>query len=326
MKHHLVIEGFSYRLRPVAERDAAFIVQTRLEDESRNQFIHKISRDVSAQEKWLENYFTREGDYYFVVENKFTRLPEGLIAVYDVKDGRAEWGRWVLQKGSLAAPESVDLAFRAAFEKLGLLELYSRTVQDNAGVVSFHDSVKQKRRGVLENHFELNGCVYNAVEHFADKDYFYETVHPLLEKSAVRIFQRNLKQAAGAFEFHHIGVATADMRRDLAAYRWLGYAPDGASFEDTRQGIKGLFLSAKGQPALELLQNLEGSHTLDYWLKNKIKLYHFAYTAADIEKTLNAFLALGAKVVSPLKESVYFGKRICFLMLPNMFLFELIEK
>ena len=56
------------------------------------------------------------------------------------------------------------------------------------------------------------------------------------------------------------------------------------------------------------------------------KMYHFAYTVSDIEKALNVFIKAKAKVVSPLKQSTYFGKRICFLLLPNMYMIELVEK
>ena len=127
MKHGISIDGFGYRIRPVKLSDAQFIIDARLEDSERNRFIHTISHDIEEQERWINAYFEREGDYYFIVENRLTGQPEGLIGIYDVKDGKAEWGRWVIKKGSFAAVESVDLVYRAAFEKIGLEELYCRT-------------------------------------------------------------------------------------------------------------------------------------------------------------------------------------------------------
>ena len=90
--------------------------------------------------------------------------------------------------------------------------------------------------------------------------------------------------------------------------------------------MHGLFLIAKGQPRLELLENLSNSSTLNYYLKNASKIYHSAYYVDDIENVISILKNVRAKIVSPLKQSVYFGKRICFMMLPNMMMVELIEK
>ena len=144
MKHTFHLDGYGYRLRPIRLSDAQFIIDTRLEDMDRNRFVHTISSDLSVQELWLRNYFEREDDFYFVIENRISGKSEGLISFYDVCDGRAEWGRWVVRKGSLAAPESVYLLYRIAFEQAGLHELYCQTISDNTSVVSFHNSIGEK--------------------------------------------------------------------------------------------------------------------------------------------------------------------------------------
>lgn len=128
-------------------------------------------------------------------------------------------------------------------------------------------------------------------------------------------------------QFHHIGVACSNIQRELQSYQLLGYISSGEDlFEDLQQGVRGLFLTMKGAPTLELLENLQGSSTLDAWIKRGQKLYHIAYCVKDIEGVLSALLADRAKMVSPLKESTYFKKQICFLMLPNRQLVELIEE
>lgn len=325
MKHRITVDGFGYRLRPVKVSDAAFIIAVRTEDAERNRFIHAISPDVSAQEQWIERYFEREGDYYFVIENRITGEGEGLIGAYNEADGKAEWGRWVVKKDSLAAVESVDLIYRAAFEKIGLKELYCRTVQDNTEVVSFHDSIGERTRRVIENAFEIDGATYNAVEQYADRELFYRDIHPMLEKKSAMIFKRNMKIAIGDFEFHHIGVASREIEKDFSVFSFLGYTRSSDIFEDATQGIRGLFLEAKGQPRLELLSDLDGRETVAPMLSAGNKMYHFAYLVSDIEKALNVFIKAKAKVISPLKQSTYFGKRICFLLLPNLYMIELVE-
>ncbi len=325
MKHTISVDGYGYKLRPIKLQDAGLIIEVRLEDKERNKFIHEISDDVALQEKWINEYFQREGDYYFVIENKISGQSEGLIAIYDIESGKAEWGRWVIKTGSMAAIESVDLIYKAAFDKLGLDELYCRTIEDNTAVVSFHDTIGQKKRAVLDKFFTVNQQQYNAVEHYVDRQYYYESLQEELEKKAYMVFQRNLRFAIGKFEFHHIGVATKEIKSEMDVYKLLGYVREGKIFEDTQQGIRGQFMISKNQPRIELLENLTDSHTLDIHLEKKNHLYHFAYTVSDIEKAVEIFTRCHARILSPMKESVYFEKRICFLVLKNMFMIELVE-
>lgn len=326
MQHRFAIDGFCYKLRPVQLSDAQFILNLRLEDSLRNQYIHEVPNDINIEIQWLQRYFEREGDYFFIIENKLSGLPEGTIAIYDAMDGRAEWGRWVIQKGSLAAVESVALIYKVAFSLMNLQELYCRTIHDNSTVISFHDSLPQKKRGILKGFFELHGKMYDAVEHYVTKDYYFDELESTLEKKSFMVFKRNLRMQVGKFEFHHIGIACNNISRDMGTFQMLGYCKETKDFIDTIQGIHGTFMSSVGQPRIELLENIQGSTTLTPYLDKGIKLYHFAYTVSNIEKACELLLKSRAKIVSPLKISTYFGKRICFLMLPNMFLVELVEE
>lgn len=326
MKKNIVLSGFGYRLRPVRMEDAPFIIDTRLEDAERNRFIHRISPDVAAQEAWLKEHLDREDDYYFVIENLLTGEAEGLIGLYNMKGGVAEWGRWVIRKSSLAAVESVDLMYQAAFEPLGLEEVYCRTLCLNATVVSFHDAIGQKNGGILKDYFTVDGEKYDAVKHYVDKGYYYSTVQETLQTKARRIFERNRKAVLGEFSFHHIGVAAKDINSEFKAFGLLGYKKEGPYFEDRNQGIKGQFLTAREQPRLELLANLPNSETLTPMLSAGIKLYHFAYLVKNFDNAVQVFKKLGALMLSPPKLSSYFGTRIVFLSLKNFFIIELIEQ
>lgn len=325
MKHRYSLEAYGYRLRPIKISDAPFIVQVRLEDRERNRFIHPIADDTAAQEIWLKQYFELEGDFYFVIENRLTNQSEGLIAFYNAEDGRAEWGRWVVKKGSLAAAESVYLLYRIAFEQAGLRELYCKTISANSSVVSFHTSIGEKTRSAGQQGVYCNGEQYDLVEHYSDREHFYTVIAPVLEKKCCMIARRNLGHTVGSFQFHHIGVACKSIEKELPLYTLEGYEKEGPPFLDPEQGVKGQFLIAKNQPRLELLENLAGSHVLDQPLKRGQKLYHTAYAVQDIEKAIEVLTSNRAKIISPLKLSVYFGKRICFLMLPNMGLIEFVE-
>ena len=75
--------GHAFRLRPIELADAPLIISLR-SDADRTRYLHGVPLDVAAQEEYLSNYFSRPGDYYFVIQ----RLPaggggaEGLIGIY----------------------------------------------------------------------------------------------------------------------------------------------------------------------------------------------------------------------------------------------------
>lgn len=126
-------------------------------------------------------------------------------------------------------------------------------------------------------------------------------------------------------KLHHIGVATRSIAKELTVFEALGYKKCSEAFVDPGQKIRGQFIAAPGQPMLELLENTESTGPLDSCLKNGIKFYHFSYVVEAIEPVLETLVReQRAKVVVPVTAAAYF-QRICFVMLPNMLLVELVE-
>ena len=109
-------------------------------------------------------------------------------------------------------------------------------------------------------------------------------------------------------------------------YLLLGYRKDSDIFEDETQGIRGIFLARDGHPKLELLENLEGRDTVTKQLASGNKMYHRAYLTKNIEGAIELFKANKAKIISPLVMSTFYKTRICFMILPNMEMIELVEK
>lgn len=190
MRHEITLAGPAFRLRPIGDADAPFVLTLRC-NAKLNRFLHPTSPSLDEQLAWQARYYERSGDYYFVVERLRDGKAEGLISIYDVDESArcGEWGRWVLRPNSLAAVESAWLIYRCAFEVLNLDAVYSRTVADNKAVVSFHDSCGITRRRVLPNYFELNGKRYDAVEHRVNRAE-WECLSPRLEKLAFAIARR----------------------------------------------------------------------------------------------------------------------------------------
>lgn len=196
MRHDLIVVGYAFRLRPIGDADAPFVLELR-SNPQRNRFLHATPSSLEAQLAWLAQYYERPGDYYFVVERQHDDLPEGLISIYNIDAaGRTgEWGRWILRPGSLAAVESAWLIYRCAFEQLGLEEVFSRTVADNASVVSFHDSCGIARRTLLPGYFDLDEHRrrVDAVEHRVSRAEWRD-LEPRLEKLA-HLTARRLNRA-----------------------------------------------------------------------------------------------------------------------------------
>ena len=171
MRHEFRIEGEAFALRPVELGDSEFIAQLR-NDPRLGRFIHAGSRNAREQGAWLQEYFEREGDYYFTIVDQRSGAPEGTVAIYDVdaRKDTGEWGRWVLRPGSLAATESTLLLYRVGFDRLNLDTIYCRTVAANEAVVSFHDSAGLVRAGILPAHVRLAGKAHDCVEHRATRE------------------------------------------------------------------------------------------------------------------------------------------------------------
>lgn len=159
------VEGRAFRLRPIEFGDAEFVVRLRVDVRAQGR-LHPISSEVADQREWLERYFAREGDWYWIVERR-DRTPEGTIGLYDLDPatGRAEWGRWILRSGSLAAPESALLMYSFAFEEIGLKEVRCRTVSTNAPVISFHNRTGLETVGTEVGAFVLGDESVDAVKH-----------------------------------------------------------------------------------------------------------------------------------------------------------------
>jgi RimJ/RimL family protein N-acetyltransferase len=145
--------------------DAAFIVALRT-DPARNQFINVTVPDVSKQEEWLRAYFERRWDYYFVIEHCKTGEREGTLGVYDVDEQQqtAEWGRWIVRRGSKAAGPSGCLVFDLAFGDLGLSALHSYVAAEHTAVLDLLSALGMRQMAKLPARLSIAGVQHDAVK------------------------------------------------------------------------------------------------------------------------------------------------------------------
>lgn len=136
MRHSLTAEQFGVRLRPVAMTDAAFIVWLRNLDHAIGR-VGDSATDIAGQQKWLEAYFARGGDYYFLAETP-GGIPAGTYSLYNAAARSAEAGRWIMRPGVTTALPSGFALYDIAFRQLKLSELIGTTVATNLPVLSLN--------------------------------------------------------------------------------------------------------------------------------------------------------------------------------------------
>ncbi|MGI9306081.1 MAG: GNAT family N-acetyltransferase [Gammaproteobacteria bacterium] len=162
MRHNYSRAGPSLRLRPAGDEDAECIVRLRA---ARGEYLHAGAQNTAEQLQWLAEYYNRPGEYYFTAERLRDKRREGFVCIYNIKDRRAEWGRWVMREDSSAAAECVWLMYAAAFGQLQLDAVFSVTAAENKQVVSFHESCGAAVTETRKNFFTLNGKPRDAVVH-----------------------------------------------------------------------------------------------------------------------------------------------------------------
>ena len=127
-------------------------------------------------------------------------------------------------------------------------------------------------------------------------------------------------------EQHHLGLACRSIENDWAIFRQAGARAGGPTFEDPDQGVRGRFIEL-GTTRFELLENLDGSRVLVPWLRGGSRVYHVGYLCDDLDLQLRMHVEAGAKIVrDPATARAFDGRRIAFVMLPNLLLIELIER
>ncbi|MGO9417151.1 MAG: GNAT family N-acetyltransferase [Syntrophobacteraceae bacterium] len=140
MDHAITAEKFGVRLRPVQLQDAGFIVNLRNSPHALG-FVGDSAQTEASQRDWLNEYFVRPGDYYFIIELAGNRQMVGTIGIYDIRDGSGESGRLIILPGILAAPASYWLIYHVSFDILGLDVVRGTTLESNKQVISFNKKI-----------------------------------------------------------------------------------------------------------------------------------------------------------------------------------------
>ena len=116
-------------LRPVTEDDAEFTYRLR-QDKERTKFLHSVNGTVEDQRNWIRAQRAKEGDYFFVVEDKNGK-PFGTVGYYDLEGVNGETGRVVINGSTAQNCDAILQLRRFAFEIIGAEYIKCRTVNGN---------------------------------------------------------------------------------------------------------------------------------------------------------------------------------------------------
>lgn len=150
------IIGKRINLRDVEVSDAEFILSLRL-DADLSQYLSATAADVEKQRAWIENYKSRENEWYFIIENK-QREPVGTVRIYDVQSDSFCWGSWIIVKSarSYASFESAILLYDYAFFTLGFAKSHFDVRKENDKVVTFHQRFGAETVSADEENYYFN--------------------------------------------------------------------------------------------------------------------------------------------------------------------------
>jgi RimJ/RimL family protein N-acetyltransferase len=184
MNHSLSIAGYNTRLRPVSISDAEFILRLRNMPHVTGTVGDTVP-EVAEQRRWIESYLERSDDYYFIIES-LQGQPWGTVGLYDFRAAGAEWGRWIILPGIMAALPSAVLVHQLAFDHFGLAELRGEVVGSNSKVLSFHRRFGGEEVGIARQSRIIQGQ-YVDIVHFAISrvqwSIAYRKLHALAEQA-----------------------------------------------------------------------------------------------------------------------------------------------
>ena len=143
MVYEGVIEGIGVNLRAVEESDAEFTYNLR-QNKELTKYVHSVDGTVEDQRNWILNQRKRDGDYFFIVEDKEGN-PLGTVGYYDLIGKNGEMGRMVINGTFSQNCDAILQLRRFAFEIIGADYVRCTAVNGNKPVLA-----QLKRLGAVQ--------------------------------------------------------------------------------------------------------------------------------------------------------------------------------
>lgn len=129
-------------------------------------------------------------------------------------------------------------------------------------------------------------------------------------------------------DFHHIGLATADLRALASAYeRVVGVALTTAVTADSAAGVNVAFAALGDGSFIEFVEPRGPGSPIDRIVERGGGPYHLCFRVHDLDGALSAARDAGAIVVSPPRPAPALGgKRVAFIYVTGNNLIEYLEE
>lgn len=129
------------------------------------------------------------------------------------------------------------------------------------------------------------------------------------------------------FIFHHVGIATPDIKGSIRFYEELGYTSSDI-YDDPEQKAAIALLKRPDGPLLELISPIDKASPVQGWVDRiRCGAYHICYEVNDLEKGMSFLKDRGSLVIYGPVPAIAFGLRhVAFLWGKESGLVELLEK
>ncbi|MBE5847996.1 MAG: GNAT family N-acetyltransferase [Lachnospiraceae bacterium] len=135
MDHTFSISGDGIVITPMTAPESELYRQLRNRPEVRERLYSHNEIGKEAQEAWFSRYLSKPGDYMFTVRSDSGTFL-GACALYDEKDGCAEFGRIIIDKKAAGRGGvgciALSLVCKLAKKEMGLHKITLDLYEDNA--------------------------------------------------------------------------------------------------------------------------------------------------------------------------------------------------
>jgi methylmalonyl-CoA/ethylmalonyl-CoA epimerase len=129
------------------------------------------------------------------------------------------------------------------------------------------------------------------------------------------------------FIFHHVGIATPDIKGSIRFYQELGYTSS-EIYNDPEQKAAIALLRRPDGPVLELISPTDKTSPVQAWVDRiRCGAYHVCYEVNELEEGMSFLEDRGSLLVYGPVPAIAFGlRRVAFLWGKESGLVELLEK
>lgn len=155
------------KLRPIKGQDLELIMNWRMRPDITKYMNTDPVLTLETQKQWLKNINKDVSCKYWLIQ--VDEVPAGIINIcnIDCEEKTCEWGYYIGENKVRSLKLALNLEwnlYHYVFDILNFKRLYSRTFEENKGVIKLHVACGSRIEKVLKNFIYKNGKTYHIVE------------------------------------------------------------------------------------------------------------------------------------------------------------------